>query len=46
VQVSGAKRIFEMDPPSGIRRYGWRGPAGAKAEVFYSDGNPENAKRA
>jgi len=36
----------KWDPPSGIRRYGWRGPAGAKAEVFYSDGNPENAKRA
>jgi caffeoyl-CoA O-methyltransferase len=46
VQVSGAKRIFEMGSAIGYSTIWLAQAAGPKAEVFYSDGNPENARRA
>jgi caffeoyl-CoA O-methyltransferase len=46
VQVSGAKRIFEMGSAIGYSTIWLASAAGPKAEVFYTDGNPENAKRA
>lgn len=46
VQVSGAKRIFEMGSAIGYSTIWLARAGGAKAEVFYTDGNPENAKRA
>jgi caffeoyl-CoA O-methyltransferase len=46
VQVSGAKRIFEMGSAIGYSTIWLAHAAGPKAEVFYTDGNPENAKRA
>jgi caffeoyl-CoA O-methyltransferase len=46
VQVSGAKRIFEMGSAIGYSTIWLARAAGPKAEVFYTDGNPENAKRA
>ena len=46
VQVSGATRIFEMGSAIGYSTIWLARAAGPKAEVFYTDGSPENAKRA
>ena len=46
VQVSGATRIFEMGSAIGYSTIWLARAAGAKARVFYTDGNPENARRA
>ncbi len=46
VQMSGAKRIFEMGSAIGYSTLWLARAAGPGAEVFYTDGNPENAKRA
>jgi caffeoyl-CoA O-methyltransferase len=46
VQISGAKRIFEMGSAIGYSTIWLARAAGPEAEVFYSDGSPENARRA
>jgi predicted O-methyltransferase YrrM len=46
VQVSGATRIFEMGSAIGYSTVWLARAAGPKAQVFYTDGDPENAKRA
>jgi predicted O-methyltransferase YrrM len=46
VQVSGAKRIFEMGSAIGYSTIWLARAAGSKAEVFYTDGSAENAQRA
>jgi predicted O-methyltransferase YrrM len=46
VQVSGAARIFEMGSAIGYSTIWLARAAGPKAEIFYTDGNPENAQRA
>src|SRR5215470_18302264 len=46
VQVSGAKRIFEMGSAIGYSTIWLARAAGPKGKIFYTDGNPENAKRA
>ena len=46
VQVSGASRIFEMGSAIGYSTIWLARAAGPKAQVFYTDGDPENAKRA
>lgn len=46
VQVSGAKRIFEMGSAIGYSTIWLARAAGPKAQVFYTDGDPENARRA
>ena len=46
VQISGAKRIFEMGSAIGYSTIWLARAAGPRAEVFYTDGNPENARRA
>jgi len=46
VQTSGAKRIFEMGSAIGYSTIWLARAAGPKAKVFYTDGNPENARRA
>ena len=46
VQVSGATRIFEMGSAIGYSTVWLARAAGTKAKVFYTDGNPENARRA
>ena len=46
VQVSGATRIFEMGSAIGYSTIWLARPAGPKAQVFYTDGDPENARRA
>src|SRR5215469_17632837 len=46
VQVSGAKRIFEMGSAIGYSTIWLARAAGPKGEVFYTDGDAENAKRA
>lgn len=46
VQISGAKRIFEMGSAIGYSTIWLARAAGPKAKVFYTDGNPQNAKRA
>jgi caffeoyl-CoA O-methyltransferase len=46
VQVSGAKRIFEMGSAIGYSTIWLARAAGPKGKVFYTDGNPENARRA
>jgi predicted O-methyltransferase YrrM len=46
VQISGATRIFEMGSAIGYSTIWLARAAGPKAEVFYTDGNPENARRA
>ena len=46
VQVSGAKRIFEMGSAIGYSTIWLARAAGPQAEIFYTDGNPENARRA
>jgi len=46
VQVSGAKRIFEMGSAIGYSTIWLARAAGPKGKVIYTDGDPENAKRA
>jgi caffeoyl-CoA O-methyltransferase len=46
VQVSRAKRIFEMGSAIGYSTIWLARAAGPNAQVFYTDGNPENARRA
>jgi predicted O-methyltransferase YrrM len=46
VQVSGAKRIFEMGSAIGYSTIWLARAAGPKAKVIYTDGDPEKAKRA
>jgi caffeoyl-CoA O-methyltransferase len=46
VQISGARRIFEMGSAIGYSTIWLARAAGPKGEVTYTDGNPENAKRA
>jgi caffeoyl-CoA O-methyltransferase len=46
VQVSGAQRIFEMGSAIGYSTIWLARAAGPKAEVFYTDGDPEKARRA
>jgi predicted O-methyltransferase YrrM len=46
VQVSGAKRIFEMGSAIGYSTIWLARAAGPKGKVFYTDGNPENVERA
>lgn len=45
-QISGAKRIFEMGSAIGYSTIWFARAAGEHSEVFYTDGDPENAKRA
>lgn len=45
-QTTGAKRIFEMGSAIGYSTIWLARAAGPKGQVFYTDGNPENAKRA
>jgi caffeoyl-CoA O-methyltransferase len=45
-QMSGAKRIFEMGSAIGYSTIWLARAAGQDAQVFYTDGNPENAKLA
>src|SRR5260221_9697173 len=45
-QVSTATRIFEMGSAIGYSTIWLARAAGTKAKVFYTDGNPENARRA
>jgi predicted O-methyltransferase YrrM len=45
-QMSGAKRIFEMGSAIGYSTVWLARAAGPGAQIFYTDGNPENAKRA
>jgi predicted O-methyltransferase YrrM len=46
VRASGAKRIFEMGSAIGYSTIWLARAAGPVGEVFYSDGDPEKAKRA
>src|SRR6266851_2242845 len=46
VQVSGAKRIFEMGSAIGYSTIWLARAAGPKAKVIYTDGDPEKARRA
>ena len=46
VQISGAKRIFEMGSAIGYSTIWLARAAGPKAKVFYTDGDPEKARRA
>jgi len=46
VEMSGATRIFEMGSAIGYSTIWLARAAGTKAKVFYTDGNPENARRA
>jgi len=46
VQVSGAKRIFEMGSAIGYSTIWLARAAGPRGKVFYTDGDPENARRA
>jgi caffeoyl-CoA O-methyltransferase len=46
VQISGAKRIFEMGSAIGYSTIWLARAAGPRAEVHYTDGDPENARRA
>ena len=46
VQVSDAKRIFEMGSAIGYSTVWLARAAGTQGKVFYSDGDPEKAKRA
>jgi len=45
VQVSGAKRIFEMGSAIGYSTI-WLARAAGQAKVIYTDGDPEKARRA
>jgi predicted O-methyltransferase YrrM len=46
VQVSGAKRIFEMGSAIGYSTIWLARAAGARGKVIYTDGDPENARQA
>jgi len=46
VETSRAQRIFEMGSAIGYSTIWLARAAGPKAQVFYTDGNPENARRA
>src|SRR5258707_13526724 len=46
VQVSEATRIFEMGSAIGYSTIWLARAAGPKAQIFYTDGDPRNAKRA
>jgi caffeoyl-CoA O-methyltransferase len=46
VETSGARRIFEMGSAIGYSTIWLARAAGARAEIFYTDGDPENARRA
>ena len=46
VQASGAKRIFEMGSAIGYSTVWLARAAGTQGTIFYSDGDPEKAKRA
>jgi predicted O-methyltransferase YrrM len=46
VQISASTRIFEMGSAIGYSTIWLARAAGPKAKVFYTDGNPENARRA
>lgn len=46
VQICGAKRIFELGSAIGYSTIWLARAAGPQAEVTYTDGDPENAKRA
>ena len=46
VQVSGAKRIFEMGSAIGYSTVWLARAAGTQGKVIYTDGDPEKAKRA
>jgi predicted O-methyltransferase YrrM len=46
VEVSGARRIFEMGSAIGYSTIWLARAAGPRAEVYYTDGDPANAKRA
>src|SRR5437879_13047950 len=46
VQVSGAKRIFEMGSAIGYSTIWLARAVGTQGKVFYSDGDPDKAKRA
>ena len=46
VQISGAKRIFEMGSAIGYSTIWLARAAGPKGKVFYTDGDPEKARRA
>jgi caffeoyl-CoA O-methyltransferase len=46
VQISGAKRIFEMGSAIGYSTIWLARAAGPRGKVFYTDGDPENARRA
>jgi len=45
-QLSGARRIFEMGSAIGYSTVWLARAAGPQAEIFYTDGDPENARRA
>jgi predicted O-methyltransferase YrrM len=45
-QISGAKRIFEMGSAIGYSAIWFAQGAGDGAEIFCTDGDPENARRA
>ncbi len=46
LKMSGARRIFEMGSAIGYSTIWLARAAGAGAEVYYTDGDPENARRA
>ena len=46
VQMTGARRIFEMGSAVGYSTIWLARAAGPHAEVFYTDGNPDNARDA
>jgi predicted O-methyltransferase YrrM len=46
VQISGAKRIFELGSAIGYSTIWLARAAGPDAEVFYTDGDPEKTRRA
>ena len=45
-ELSGSKRIFEMGSAIGYSTIWLARAAGRSAEVYYTDGDPENARRA
>lgn len=45
-QISGAQRIFEMGSAIGYSTVWLARAAGPQAEIFYTDGDPANARRA
>jgi len=45
-QISGARRIFEMGSAVGYSTIWLARAAGPRSEIYYTDGDPENARRA